>query len=279
MQSQPPHASTASTTLQQWAGGKMLSEIQGNVGIITFNRPEKHNAVSLEMWEALGDILSGFRVDEAVRVVVLRGAGEKAFVSGADISEFDQTRSSYDVEKEHKARIANGRYAVAEFPKPTIACIQGYCLGGGLGIALQADLRVAAVGSQLGIPAARLGIAYGFDDLRTLVSLVGPANARMIMFTAERIGAEEALRIGLVNRVVGAEDLWPHVLALAERIAENAPLSVTAAKSGIAQALRDPADRNLAEVEAFDRLCMDSLDYREGRTAFMEKRKPRFVGR
>lgn len=264
---------------RSWADGKMLSSRNGPVGIMTFNHPERLNAVSMEMWEAMGHIMTGFGADDSIRVIILRGAGDKAFVSGGDISQFSKTRASAEVARQHVAKIAVGRTAVADCAKPTIACIRGFCLGGGLGIAVQADLRIAATGSQFGIPAARLGVAYGFDGLRTLVGLVGPAHARMIMFAAERIDATEAARIGLINRVMAPDALWPHVMALAERIADNAPISIAASKDGIAQVLRDPADRDLARLKEYERQSLDSEDFKEGRTAFMEKRRPRFVGR
>jgi enoyl-CoA hydratase len=264
---------------QSWADGKMLSSRIGAVGIMTFNHPERLNAVSMEMWEAMGEIMTGFGADDSIRVIVLRGAGDKAFVSGGDISQFAKTRASAAVARAHTARIAVGRNAVANCAKPTIACIRGFCLGGGLAIAVQADLRLAATGSQFGIPAARLGVAYGFEGLRTLVDLVGPAHARMIMYAAERIDAAEAARIGLINRVLAPDALWPQVMALAERIADNAPISIAAAKDGIAQVLRDPADRDLPRLKEYERQSLDSEDFKEGRTAFMEKRRPRFVGR
>ncbi len=264
---------------RSWADGKMLSSRLGAIGIMTFNHPERLNAVSMEMWEAMGQIMTEFGADDSIRVIILRGAGGKAFVSGGDISQFAKTRASAEIARQHVARIAVGRTAVADCAKPTIACIQGFCLGGGLAIAIQADLRIAGTGSQFGIPAARLGVAYGYDGLHTLVGLVGPAHARMIMYAADRIDAAEAARIGLINRVLEPDALWPHVMALAARIADNAPLSITAAKDGIAQVLRDPADRDLARLKAYERQSLDSEDFKEGRTAFMEKRRPRFVGR
>ena len=262
-----------------FADGLMLAEIDGPVGTVVFNQPEKHNAVTVEMWIGLGEIIAEMEADPAIRVVVLRGAGEKAFVSGADISQFDKTRANAEVAARHALRMAAGRGAVKRCSKPTIAAIRGYCLGGGLGIALQADLRIAAADSQFGIPAARLGIAYAFEGLRTLVDAVGPAHARMIMFSANRIDAPEAARIGLINRAVPGEALWSEVGALAARIASNAPISVAASKAGIEMSLRDPDQRDLALLEEFQRRSLDSEDYREGRAAFKEKRQPVFTGR
>jgi enoyl-CoA hydratase/carnithine racemase len=264
---------------REYAGGKMLAAKDDGIGFITFNQPEKRNAMSVEMWQGLAEILDDFREDPAVRVVIMTGAGDKAFVSGADISQFEKRRANADAQEEYAAATAGGRTKLANFPKPLIARIRGFCLGGGLAIAMQADLRIASANSQFGIPAARLGIAYGFDGLRTLVQLVGPAHARMIIYTGNRIGAEEASRIGLVNRVVPDEELSDAVLELARTIAGNAPLSITANKLCIDNILKDPADRDYDTIARAGRTCLDSADYREGRTAFMEKRKPRFQGR
>jgi len=269
---------TANTT-REYAGGKMLAARQDGVGVVTFNQPSKHNAISVEMWGGLGQILDEFAADDSVRVVVLTGAGDRAFVSGADISQFEQQRSNADAQRAYDEQTSVGRRKLSSFPKPTIARIRGYCLGGGLAIAMQTDLRIASSDSQFGIPAAELGIAYGFEGLRNLVSLVGPANARMIMYTGERFRAEEALRIGLVNRVVAADDLEAHVFELAQTIASNAPLSVAASRLTINQLLLDAEDRDQAAVARASVACFDSEDYREGRAAFLEKRKPQFKGR
>lgn len=263
----------------EFAGGKMLAAAADGVGRITFNQPEKRNAMSVEMWDGLSAILDGWAPDPAVRVVVLTGAGDKAFVSGADISQFEKSRSNADAQKEYDKLTSAGRRQLAAFGKPVIARIQGFCLGGGLGIAMQADLRIASAGSAFGIPAAKLGISYGYDMVSRLIGLVGHAHARMLLLTGDRIGAAEAERIGLVNRVVPDAELDATVDRLAETIAGNAPLSVKGMKFTLAQALRDPADRDMDGVLAAIGACFDSADYTEGRTAFMEKRKPRFVGR
>jgi enoyl-CoA hydratase/carnithine racemase len=264
---------------REYAGGKMLAARQDGVGVVTFNQPSKHNAISVEMWGGLGQILDEFAVDDNVRVVVLTGAGTRAFVSGADISQFEQQRSNADAQRAYDEQTSVGRRKLSSFPKPTIARIRGYCLGGGLAIAMQTDLRVASSDSQFGIPAAKLGIAYGLEGLRNLVSLVGPANARMIMYTGERFKAEEALRIGLINRVVAPEDLETHVFELAQIIANNAPLSVVASRLTINQLLLDPEERDMAAITRASVAAFDSEDYREGRAAFLEKRKPQFKGR
>jgi len=264
---------------REYADGKMLAVKDGGIGFITFNQPEKRNAMSVEMWQGLEEILDDFREDSGVRVVIMNGAGGKAFVSGADISQFEKRRANADAQEEYARLTSGGRARLANFPKPSIAAIQGFCLGGGLAIAMQTDLRIASANSQFGIPAARLGIAYAFDGLRTLVQLVGPAHARMILYTGTRMGAEEAARIGLINKVVPEESLTDTVLELARTIAGNAPLSIAANKLCIDNILKDPADRDFAAIARAGRTCLDSEDYREGRTAFMEKRQPRFQGR
>ncbi len=264
---------------KDYASGKMLAAVQDGVGLITFNQPEKRNAMSVEMWDGMTSILDAWDGDPEVRVVVLTGAGDKAFVSGADISQFAKSRSNAEAQKEYDKVTSAGRARLSGYHKPVIARIQGFCLGGGLGIAMGADLRIAGESSTFGIPAAKLGIAYGFDMVRRLISLVGHAHARTLLFTGERIGALEAQRIGLVNQVVPDAELEATVAKLARGIAGNAPLSVRGMKFILAQALRDPSDRDMAGVEKAVSTCFDSADYTEGRTAFMEKRKPAFTGR
>lgn len=258
---------------------KMAFETGAGIGWMIFNNPERRNALSLEMWGGMAEILRAFEADDAVRVVVMKGAGEKAFVSGADISQFEKNRSSAEQAAEYARVSEEARRVMEGMKKPLIAMIRGYCLGGGLGVALQADIRVASDDSQFGIPAGRLGIAYGFDGLKRLVDLVGPAKAKEIMFTARRITAANALDIGLVNAVAPAEELEGVVKDMADVIAGNAPLSVRASKLTIDEVAKDGADRDLAMIERLSRECFDSDDYREGRTAFMEKRKPVFTGR
>ncbi|HEX3347140.1 MAG TPA: enoyl-CoA hydratase [Acetobacteraceae bacterium] len=262
-----------------YADGKMLAEVDDGVGLITFNQPEKRNAMSVQMWEGLTRILDDFDSDDRVRVVVLTGAGHKAFVSGADISQFEQNRSTANARQEYDRLTSAGRAKLAEFHKPTIARIRGYCLGGGLGIAMQADIRIASPDSEFGIPAARLGIAYSYEMVRKLVSLVGPAHARSMLYTGARIDSAEAQRIGLINRVVPAEHLSDEVVDLARTIADNAPLSVRAAKIAVNEAMKPESEQDIGVIDAAVKACFDSHDYREGRTAFMEKRMPQFAGR
>src|SRR5882757_1517629 len=195
-----------------FADGKILQSVSDGIGIITFNNADKRNAMSLEMWEGLGSALIELRDDPDVRVVIMTGAGDKAFMSGADISQFEKTRHNAQASEEYGKRSDAQRALLAHYPKPTIACIRGFCLGGGMQIAMLADIRFAAENSQFGIPASKLGIAYGYDGLRNLVSLVGPSWARLLMYTGMRIDSAEALRIGLVERVLPDAELWDATL-------------------------------------------------------------------
>jgi enoyl-CoA hydratase/carnithine racemase len=267
------------TTDKSFADGKILQSVTDGVGIITFNNPEKRNAMSLEMWEGFGQALIELRDDVDVRVVIMNGAGGKAFVSGADISQFEKTRHNAEASEEYSKRSAAQRALLADFPKPTIACIRGFCLGGGMQVAMSADIRIAADNSQFGIPAAKLGIAYGYDGLKHLVSLVGPSWARLLMYTGMRIDSAEAMRIGLVDRVVTDAELWTATLEIARTISGNAPLAIKAAKITIAQVLQDSDKRDMEAIKQIGIACMDSEDFREGRRAFMEKRKPEFKGK
>jgi len=267
------------TNQKSLADGKILKSVTDGVGVVTFNNPEKRNAMSLEMWEGLGQALTELRDDADVRVVILTGAGDKAFMSGADISQFEKTRHNAKASEEYSRRSDAQRALLGAYPKPTIACIRGFCLGGGMQVAMLTDIRIASDNSQFGIPAAKLGIAYGFDGLRHLVSLVGPSWARLLLYTGMRIDSAEAQRIGLVDRVVADAELWNATSEIARTISENAPLAVKAAKITIAQVLKDKDDRDMAAIKAIGTACMDSEDFREGRQAFMEKRKPKFKGK
>jgi enoyl-CoA hydratase/carnithine racemase len=258
---------------------KMRAEKDDGIGWMIFDNPARRNATSLEMWQAIAVILRDFAADPAVRVVVMRGAGDKAFVSGADISQFEDQRASAEAAERYTRISDDARAAMTGLDKPLIAMIRGFALGGGLDIAMTADLRIAAADAQFGIPAARLGIPYGFASLKKLVNLVGPAYAKEILMTARRLDAEEALRIGLVNRVVPVGDLEANVRATCATIIDNSPLSITANKVTIDQILKDPAERDMERIDALTRECFDSADYAEGRKAFMEKRKPVWTGR
>ncbi|MBI2764946.1 MAG: enoyl-CoA hydratase/isomerase family protein [Chloroflexi bacterium] len=258
---------------------KVLAEVDGSIGWLTFNQPERRNAMSMAMWQGMGDALEAFQNDEDVRVVVMRGAGGKAFVSGADISEFDAHRASADQKHVYGAATAHGNRWLRQLDKPLVAMIQGFCIGGGLAIALSADVRIATPESVFGIPAARLGLGYDYGGAAALARLVGPSVARDIFFSARFLPADEALRTGLINRIVPVNELETEVRHYAAKIAANAPLTVRAAKVALREWERDPADRDLEHVEALVNACFDSEDYKEGRRAFAAKRPPVFRGR
>jgi enoyl-CoA hydratase/carnithine racemase len=258
---------------------KLIAEKDGAVGRITFNSPERRNAISYEMWQGIPVILDDFGADGDIRVVVLSGAGGKAFSAGADVSQFESKRSSKDATTEYNDAVLAATDRLKQFDKPTIACIEGYCLGGGLGVALACDLRIAGDDARFAIPAARLGLGYRYNSIRTLVDLVGPAFAREILLVARQFTADEALAMGLVNRVLPRSQLIDYVQDYARRIAENAPLTLHAVKKIVDQTLRDPDVRDLEMCDALVDRCFASEDYKEGRRAFMEKRKPKFTGR
>jgi enoyl-CoA hydratase/carnithine racemase len=257
---------------------KMLSRKDGHVGYVIFNNPERRNAVSLEMWEATARILDEFDRDKDVRVVVLTGAGDKAFVSGADISRFEDERANEEAIVRYNQTVERANTAVYDFPKPTIAMIRGYCVGGGVGLALSCDLRICSDDSRFAVPAAKLGLGYPFHGLKKLVDVVGISFAKEIFYTARQFDAEEARVMGLVNRVVPAAELDAYVKNYAQMIGENAPLTIATTKFTIGEVVKDEGKRDLAKSAAMVKQCFESKDYTEGRRAFMEKRKPVFTG-
>jgi enoyl-CoA hydratase/carnithine racemase len=257
---------------------KMLSRKEGGVGYLIFNNPERHNAVSLEMWDAASGILADFAADNAVRVVVLTGAGGKAFVSGADISKFESERATREAVERYNA-IGQGFYSrLSAFPRPTIAQIEGYCIGGGLNLAIGCDLRFCTERSRFALPAAKLGLGYGYEGLKRFIDTVGPAHTKDIFFSARQFDAADALRMGVVNRVIAEGQLAGFVQDYAETIALNAPLTIAAVKQAAIEALKPEGERDLARVKDLVARCFASQDYVEGRKAFMEKRKPVFTG-
>lgn len=258
---------------------KIIVEKSDGVGHFIFNQPQKHNAISYEMWQGVSQAMGDFAADDSLRVVVLSGAGEKAFSAGADISQFAEKRASKDAVDEYERAALKAHEDLIYIDKPTIAMIQGYCIGGGAGVAMCCDLRIASEDARFAIPAAKLGLAYRWDDVYPLVQLVGASFAKEILFTGRQFSADEALNMGLVNRVVARAELEACVAEYAKRIASNAPLTIRAAKRTIGEALKDPGDRNLDEISELVDECFASEDYAEGRKAFMEKRKPEFKGR
>ena len=258
---------------------KILTSVDGAVATLTFNNPERHNAMSFEMWHATADALEKLAADPTVRVVVLTGAGGKAFVSGADISKFETERASADAVAVYNAATDRVHTALLNYEKPTIALIRGFCLGGGVNIAVCCDLRIANEAARFAVPAAKLGLGYGYSAIRRLMDLIGPQFVQEILFTARQFDAADALRVGLVNRVVPDADIAAHARELAGTIAANAPMTIRAVKRIVREALKDPKDRDLAACEALVQQCFESADYQEGRRAFMEKRKPIFTGK
>src|SRR5215472_3037655 len=226
---------------------KMLSRKEGKVGYLIFNNPERHNAVSLEMWETASGFLEEFKNDKNIRVVVVTGAGGKAFISGADISKFEKERSTQEGVDRYNAAVDHANNAFYTFPKPTIAMIRGYCIGGGVGLALCCDLRICSEGSKFGVPAAKLGLGYRFDGLKKLVDLVGPSFAKEIFFTARQFTAEEAR------------------------------MTIVSVKYIVGQTVTDESKRDLKKCDDLVQACFASNDYKEGRKAFMEKNKPAFT--
>ncbi|MGQ0456148.1 MAG: enoyl-CoA hydratase [Hyphomicrobium sp.] len=250
----------------------------GAIAWIVADNPARMNALTAEMWRAVPDSLAAASADPDVRVVILRGAGEKAFSAGADISEFESARTG-DAAAAYDALNEAAFQALITCPKPVIAMIHGFCLGGGLGLALCCDIRLADDASQFAIPAAKLGIGYNARWVRPILAAVPVASAKELLFTGRRFRSAEAEAMGLVNRLVPAADLEATTRALAAEIAANAPLSVAAAKRVIDETARHPQDPDIAALDAAVAQCFASEDYAEGRRAFLEKRKPDFKGR
>ena len=257
---------------------RLVVEKQGPVGWLTFNNPAKRNAVSIDMWEGIPRALERFEQDPAIRVIVLSGAGDKAFVSGADISQYEKDRSTAEGVQRYNRISSAACERLEACDKVTLAMIRGYCLGGGVNVALCCDLRLAADDARFGVPAAKLGLGYGAGSLKNLVDTIGAAYAREVLITGRQFGTEEAKTMGLVHRVAAPAALQALVLEYCATISENAPLTIRTAKRIVRELLKPNDAFDPDACAAWVRECFESQDYVEGRRAFMEKRKPLFKG-
>ncbi len=273
----PSNTERVKTWLEACPGS---SEAGGQVLHIRFNNPAKHNALSVDMWGAVPQLLARAEGDDNVRMVVFSGEGGKSFVSGADISQFDDLRAQQEAVKKYELLAEEALEGIYEFSKPTLACITGYCVGGGVNVAISCDLRIASTDSTFFVPATRLGLGYRVSAMRNLTNLVGPGFAKDIFFTGRRLDSAEALRIGLVNRVCDRDGLDTLLREYTDAICTGAPLTIKAGKRIIQEVLKtdgEPIDMELSRRLILD--CFESEDYAEGRRAFMEKRKPVFKGK
>jgi len=262
---------TPTERVKTWLDGAVLH--------IRFNNPAKHNALSMDMWEAVPPLLERAEKDGNVRMVVFSGEGTKSFVSGADISQFEDMRAAKEAVKRYEQVAEAALQGIYEFGKPTVACIRGYCIGGGVNVAISCDIRVASTDSVFSVPATRLGLGYRFSAMKNLVDLVGPGHAKDIFFTARRLDAAEALRIGLVNRIAEPEGLEALLEEYTKTITTGAPLTIKAGKRIIREVLKPGSGIDMEMCRRLILDCFESEDYAEGRRAFMEKRKPVFKGR
>jgi len=258
---------------------EILVKQDGAIARVLISYPERHNALTNEMMLALPRVLDALGRDAATRVIVISGATDKAFAAGGDISEFATLRTSRADEDQYIANTNRALLAPAHCAKPVIASIRGFCMGGGLLLAAACDLRIVADDAQFRMPAARLGVGYPAAGIERFIALIGAANTTDLFISARKFGADEALRMGFANRVVAAADLEREVDAYCAAVAENAPLTIAAARATIREALKQPAQRDAAGLKNTIDACWGSHDYNEGRLAFMEKRSPRFVGR
>ena len=258
---------------------QILVEREGRVARVTINRPERRNAVSFAAWQSLAAAFENLAADPEVRVVVLTGAGDRAFCAGNDISEFAEKRSTPEQVEVYDAVTMHAFEVIRNIEKPLVARVQGFAVGGGFELMQLCDLRIAGAGARFAMTPARLGLGYTLDDVQSLVDRIGPSAAREMLFTGRLFDAAEAKRMGFVNRVVPDAELDAAVDACAAEISGNAPLSIRAIKVAIGEALKTPADRDRARCDALAAACNESEDYREGQRAFAERRSPEFRGR
>jgi len=246
---------------------------------LCFNNPARHNALSVEMWEAIPILLGQADGDERVRLVVFSGAGDKAFASGADISQFEDMRAAREAVSRYEHIAESALLSIYRFSKPTLACIRGFCIGGGVNVAISCDLRIATSDSVFSIPAARLGLGYRYSALKNLIDLIGVGAAKDLFFTARKVDAKEALSLGLIGRMCPPEALDSLLAEYTSALAVNAPLTVRAGKAIIAEILKPSSQFDAVLCQDLIRGCFESEDYAEGRRAFMEKRRPVFTGK
>ena len=258
--------------------GRLLVKKLGAVGWIVFDQPAKRNAINDAMWRGIAPAVAQFEADPEVRCIAFRGSGTEAFAAGADISEFDQIRSAKSAVTEYDNLLDQVLHSIQGSPKPSVAMIYGFCLGGGLEIALACDLRYCAGSAQFGIPAAKLGLAYNVEGHKRLFETVGHARAREIMFLGRRYPADEALAMGLVHRVFEDAKLEEGVHEIIQTLCDNAPLSIANSKTILEEYAKSSGLADAEKMKASIERCAKSADYQEGRRAFMEKRKPRFRG-
>jgi enoyl-CoA hydratase len=258
---------------------ELKTSVAGGIATVLFSNLPKMNAMSYDMWQAVPKVFAGLDADPAVRLIVCAGDGDKAFISGADISQFEKLRGTVEAQISYNKAVENAYLAPMNCTKPVIARIRGICIGGGLGFAAACDLRICSDDSIFRMPAARLGLGYSPAGVRRFMNVLGAANTTDIFMSARKFDAKEALRMGFVSKVVPAADLGKEVAAYAKMVSENAPLTVAAAKYAVQQWQKDEKDRDLAKAMKMVEACFASEDHKEGRKAFMEKRTPEFKGK